>query len=215
MSALEEERLVAIELHARSLGYQRIAGIDEAGRGPLAGPVVAAACVFPQGLLIKGVNDSKQLTAIAREQLYEHIVACSAIDYGIGIISAELIDQVNILQATFKAMSEAISKLASPPDYLLVDGLHLPCPHFPGLAIVEGDSKSQSIAAASILAKVTRDRLMLEFHKKWPLYGFDQHKGYGTKEHLQAIQNYGPCPIHRMSFAPLKTLKSSQQLDLF
>lgn len=215
MSALEEERLIAIELHARALGYQRIAGIDEAGRGPLAGPVVAAACVLPAGVLIKGVNDSKQLTSVEREQLFQRILACEGVDYGIGIIDAEQIDRINILQATFKAMSEAILKLAFPPDYLLVDGLHLPVAHLPGLAIVEGDGKSQSIAAASILAKVTRDRLMLEFHKKWPLYAFDQHKGYGTKEHLQAIQEYGPCPIHRMSFAPLKFLKNPKQMDFF
>lgn len=207
--------LTVFETRARALGYQRIAGVDEAGRGPLAGPVVAAACVIPEGVLIEGINDSKQVLASERERLYLEIVSLKEVDFGIGIIDAKEIDQINILRATFEAMKAAIAALNAKPDYLIVDGLHLPTADTPGLAIVEGDGKSQSIAAASILAKVTRDRIMLELHTKWPQYGFHQHKGYGTPEHLAAIRQYGPCPIHRMSFEPLKVLKKSHQLELF
>jgi ribonuclease HII len=209
------KNLSAMEAHARLLGYQRIAGVDEAGRGPLAGPVVAAACVIPEGLFIAGVNDSKQLQPSHREELYNQILSNEAIDYGIGIVDAATIDQINILRATFEAMRAAIAALKTEPDYLLVDGLHLPTEKIAGLAIVEGDGKSQSIAAASILAKVTRDRIMVQFHEQWPLYGFSQHKGYGTQEHVEAIHRYGPCPIHRMSFEPIKSLNAPRQLELF
>lgn len=203
------------ETHARELGYKNIAGIDEAGRGPLAGPVVAAACMIPEEVLIKDVNDSKKLQAFERELVYEQIISMPNISYGIGIVDALKIDQINILRATFEAMLIAIFKLGTKPDYLLVDGLYLPSNEFPGLPIIEGDSKSQSIAAASILAKVTRDRLMQQLHLKWPHYGFDRHKGYATAEHLEIIKKYGSCPIHRMSFEPLKSLNSPQQLDFF
>jgi ribonuclease HII len=212
----EDNRLndmTAMESHVRQLGYRCIAGIDEAGRGPLAGPVVAAACVIPDGLIIEGVNDSKKLTPLERETLYHKIISLSEIDYGIGIVDSLRIDRINILQATFEAMRNAIASLKCKPDYLLVDGLHLPSSEIPGLPIVEGDGKSQSIAAASILAKVTRDRIMLQYHLQWPEYGFDAHKGYGTADHLQAINKNGPCPIHRMSFEPLKSLMGPEQLN--
>jgi ribonuclease HII len=205
----------AIESHARLLGYKRIAGIDEAGRGPLAGPVVAAACIIPEGIVIEGVNDSKQLEPAVREKLYEMLLSDKRIDYALGIVESGKIDEINILRATLEAMHTAVLSLETSPDYLLVDGLHLPTKEIPGLAIVEGDSKSQSIAAASILAKVTRDRLMLELHEMWPMYGFNKHKGYGTKEHLEAIVKYGLCPVHRMTFEPLKSLFLHRQLTFF
>jgi len=207
--------LTVMEQQARLLGYQHIAGVDEAGRGPLAGPVVAAACVIPEDILIDRINDSKQLTSEVRDEIYQNILSLEAVDYGVGIVDALKIDQINILQATFEAMRAAIAVLKLKPDYLLVDGLHVPTMHIPGLALVEGDGKSQSIAAASILAKVTRDRIMSQLHEQWPQYRFKQNKGYGTAEHLEAIQKYGPCPIHRMSFAPLKSLHASRQLDFF
>lgn len=211
-----DSRLIEIETHIRQLGYKTIAGIDEAGRGPLAGPVVAVACVIPEGMLIEGINDSKQLQPHVREAFYAHIISCADIKYGIGIVDAAKIDQINILRATLEAMKDAIFCLTSRPDYLLVDGIHLPINDIPGLALVEGDAKSQTIAAASVLAKVTRDRIMLQYHLQWPEYGFDKHKGYGTREHVEAIKKYGPCPIHRMSFEPLKSnYTSSMQLELF
>lgn len=200
------KQLVLYEERAKMRGFVRIAGVDEAGRGPLAGPVVAAACILPEGAWIEGVDDSKKLTPSRRFQLFEEIRALPGIDYGIGIIEPQIIDQINILQATFQAMIEAIAQLSNPPDYILYDGNRKPsCPVL-GEAIVKGDSLSFSIAAASIIAKETRDQLMLEYDLQWPQYGFKVHKGYGTQMHLQAIREHGPCPIHRMSFAPIKSL---------
>jgi len=199
------EAMVAKEKEARLLGYQRIAGVDEAGRGPLAGPVVAAACVLPEGVLIEGIDDSKKLLPSERFRIFQEIISLSGVDYGIGVVDALIIDQINILQATFQAMLIAISKLAQRPDYLLIDGNRKPSTPIPAEALVKGDARSQSIAAASILAKVTRDELMLPFDAQWPQYGFANHKGYPTEEHLNAIAQHGPCPIHRMSFAPLKS----------
>jgi ribonuclease HII len=196
--------LTQIEAHARTLGYHCIAGLDEAGRGPLAGPVVAAACIIPAAIQLD-VDDSKQLKTEQREQLYAEILSISKIDYGIGIVEHNVIDAINILQASLKAMRLALSHLKQKPDFLLVDGLHLPTQEIPGLPIVEGDSKVRAIAAASILAKVTRDRLMCEYHLQWPQYGFDAHKGYAVPAHLAAIAKHGPCPIHRLSFHPFKT----------
>lgn len=196
------------ESQAKLRGFQCIAGVDEAGRGPLAGPVVAAACVLPDGLFIEGADDSKKLLPSERFRIFQQVLALPEIDYGIGIIDALIIDQINILQATFQAMIAAISCLSKQPDYLLVDGNRMPKTHIPGCAIVKGDSLSHSIAVASIIAKESRDRLMLGYHKKWPGYGFDAHKGYGTKQHLLAIEKYGPCPIHRRSFEPIKSLKN-------
>lgn len=196
--------LKEFEAAARQEGYSIIAGIDEAGRGPLAGPVVAAACIIPEDLFIPGINDSKQLTPKVRRELFEALKSDSRIHYGVGIISHEEIDKINILQATKKAMLQAIDQLPSMPDYLLVDGLQLQHPNIPSKKIVQGDCKSYLIAAASIIAKETRDGLMHKYHEQWPEYGFNQHKGYGTPEHLDAIVRLGPCPIHRLSFEPLK-----------
>lgn len=199
------EQMILYEERAYQQGYKILAGLDEAGRGPLAGPVVAAACIVPRGLLIPHVNDSKKLTAKMREQLFKRLTSDPAIIYAIGIMDAGDIDRLNIYQATIHAMWQAIDKLATTPDCLLVDGLGLPHPLLPCQKIVKGDQLSQSIAAASIIAKETRDRLMRTYHGQWPVYGFHQHKGYGTAQHLEALEQYGPCPIHRHSFEPIKS----------
>ncbi len=200
------KKMMRFENKARKLGFKCIAGIDEAGRGPLAGPVVAAACVLPKGTLIEGVDDSKKLLPSERYALFQKILSLTAVDYGIGVIDSLIIDQVNILQATFMAMMAAVSRLSQAPDYILVDGDKMPTTTLPGTAVIKGDGFSQSIAAASILAKVTRDNLMCTFDEKWPEYGFKSHKGYATPEHLLAIQKHGPCEIHRKSFEPIKSL---------
>lgn len=205
----ETKRLLKLNVYedeARQQGYQIVAGLDEAGRGPLAGPVVAAACIIPAGVLIPGVNDSKQLTPEERATLYQVITQDERISYGIGIIDSQTIDKINIFQATIAAMLMAISQLPVIPQVLLVDGMKLPHPTIPAQKIIDGDAKSQSIAAASIIAKETRDRLMIEFHQQWPAYGFKRHKGYGTEMHLEALQTHGPCPIHRCSYEPVKAL---------
>lgn len=193
--------LALFDQTVRHQGYQMIAGIDEAGRGPLAGPVVAAACILPIENSFVGIDDSKKLTPIRRRVLFDQLMADKRVIYGLGIISSEEIDAVNIYQATLKAMFKAISALAVSPDMLLVDGMPLTFKEIPSQKIIKGDSKSLSIAAASIIAKETRDRLMAEFHVSWPIYGFDQHKGYGTPKHLKALREHGPSPIHRRSFA--------------
>lgn len=187
------------EEKARRQGFRVIAGLDEAGRGPLAGPVVAAAVVLPRTRSIKGVADSKALTAEQREKALSRIEK-RALAIGIGIVEAEEIDRLNILQASLKAMELALLELSLDPDCLLIDGLHtLRCP-LPQQAIPKGDGRCLSIAAASIVAKVTRDRLMVALHEKYPAYNFARHKGYGTREHLRAIREYGCCPLHRQSF---------------
>lgn len=210
------ESLLFYENEAAKRGACRIAGVDEAGRGPLAGPVVAAACLIPPGLLIASINDSKKLTAKVRGHLFETLLSHEKIFHGVAVVGPEEIDEINIYQATLRAMSAAIKQLGSHmgrlPDYLLVDGLHLSCFDLPAQKIIRGDQLSQSIAAASIIAKETRDRLMIQFHELWPQYGFDRHKGYGTKKHIEAIERYGPCPIHRKSFEPIKTLCSNPQV---
>ena len=192
----------------RQRGYQRIAGIDEAGRGALAGPVVAAAVILPIDCQISGVTDSKQLTPKRRAELFDAIYH-TAVAVGVGCVDNKEIDQINILQATMAAMAQAIAQIAPAPDYALVDGIHLPEISLPRLhrdseqpaeAIPKGDTLVQSIAAASIIAKVTRDRLMIELDETYPGYGFQVHKGYGTLLHRQAIAQLGPCPIHRRSF---------------
>ncbi|MBQ1609579.1 MAG: ribonuclease HII [Elusimicrobia bacterium] len=191
-------------------GLQFVSGVDEAGRGPLAGPVVAAAVILPKDIFIDGVNDSKKLTEKKRKVLFEEIKQ-KAFSYGIGIVDAKTIDEINILQATFLAMRKALEQLSVKPELVLIDGNHtIPNLQNKQQAIVSGDAKSACIACASILAKVTRDSIMLEYAKQYPQYNFEKHKGYGTKAHLEAIQKYGPCPIHRMTFAPL----NSKQLEL-
>ncbi|NGX61411.1 MAG: Ribonuclease HII [Chlamydiae bacterium] len=192
---------MVLESEARSVGFTRIAGVDEAGRGPLAGPVVAAACVLGEGVAFPGIDDSKTLSSQTREALFSEITGHKEVAFGVGIVSAAVIDQINILQATLQAMREAVLALSVPPDFLLVDGTHLPFPDFPSRKVVKGDSLSQSIAAASILAKVTRDKMMLEWDQEYPEYGFASHKGYGTRRHREALAKYGPSPLHRKSFS--------------
>ena len=190
---------------ARKRGFQFIAGLDEAGRGPLAGPVVAAAVVFPKTRSLKGIDDSKVLSAGQREKALS-LLQRRALGVGIGIVEAGEIDRINILQASLKAMELAVQSLPLRPDFLLIDGLH--CLKLPveQKAIPKGDRRCLSIAAASIVAKVTRDRLMVAYHQDYPEYNFAQHKGYGTREHLQAIQKYGCCPLHRQSFRTIYQL---------
>lgn len=180
-------------------GIVRVAGVDEAGRGPLAGPVVAAAVVFHPGTMIEGIDDSKVIPAGRREELFEVILA-SAAAAGIGIVGHEEIDRINILEATHQAMRTALAGVDPPAEFILVDGNTFHCETTPCRTLVKGDARSISIGAASIIAKVTRDRMMMEFHERYPQYGFDRHKGYGTSSHIEAIRIYGPCPIHRKSF---------------
>lgn len=208
----------AFERELLAHGHLRLAGVDEAGRGPLAGPVVAAAVCFPQGWIQSGLsgdlaklNDSKQLSEKQRERFFELLLSASEISHAIAIVDAPTIDRLNILQATHHAMNEALAKLPQSPAHVLVDGLKVPSLRWPQTPIVKGDSLSYSIAAASILAKVTRDRMMHAYDTEFPGYGFAVHKGYGTKQHLEAITRQGPCPIHRRSFAPLK----QEQGELF
>ena len=192
---------------ARSSGYTCIAGLDEAGRGPLAGPVFAAAVVLPSALLIPGLTDSKQVPHKERERLFD-LIRDQAVCYGIGIADVQTIDEVNILQATIIAMERALQALSPYPDYLLLDAITLPRIPLPQKPIIKGDCRSHSIAAASILAKVTRDRLMLDLHERFPKYNFQKHKGYGTKEHLALIREHGPCEAHRRTFNPVARMLS-------
>jgi ribonuclease HII len=183
-------------------GFEFIAGIDEVGRGPLAGPVVAAAVILPRDLSLPGLNDSKKLSEKQRETLYEEI-ASRAVSIGTGIISPQEIDQLNIYQASKKAMIAALNSLSIKPDHLLIDAMELGSP-YPELPLIKGDSRSISIAAASIFAKVTRDRIMAEYGKRYSGYGLEKNMGYGTQEHLAGLKLLGPSPIHRKSFAPVK-----------
>ena len=187
------------EGEAREQGYTAVCGVDEAGRGPLAGPVCAAAVILPAGLVIEGVNDSKKLSEKKREELFP-VICEKALAYGIGWADEREIDEINILQATYRAMKRAVESLPLTADYALIDGNRMPPLAIPGTTIVKGDALSMSIAAASILAKVSRDRVMVQFSRKYPQYGFEQHKGYGTAAHVQALREYGPCPLHRQSF---------------
>lgn len=200
----EEERarvsaMCEIENERRKKGYKYIAGVDEAGRGPLAGPVYAAAVILPEGMLIEGINDSKKLSEKKREELFD-VICEKASAYCIAEVSHTRIDEINILNATFEAMNKAVNGLNIRPDYVLIDGNRIKGMEIPHETVVKGDAKSISIAAASILAKVSRDRVMYEMAKQYPLYGFDKHKGYGTKAHCDAILKYGACEIHRRSF---------------
>ncbi len=179
--------------------YMHICGIDEAGRGPLAGPVVAGAVILPKDKEILYLNDSKQLSARKREELYAVIME-QAVAASVGIVSPETIDDINILQATYQAMRIAIDNLSVKPDMLMNDAVIIPEVHTKQIAIVKGDAKSVSIAAASIIAKVTRDRMMVEYDKIYPQYHFSSNKGYGSQEHIEALKEFGPCPIHRKSF---------------
>jgi ribonuclease HII len=189
-------------------GVTRIAGVDEAGRGPLAGPVVAAAVIFPSQFLLAGVDDSKRLTHAERERLYPQILA-SCTTYGVGIVSVEEIDQINIYQAAMRAMRQALAQLTPAAQHVLVDGRAIPKLEWPQTAIIKGDGLSFTIGAASIIAKVERDRIMQDYHRQFPHYGFNTHKGYATPAHLKALRRYGPCEIHRRSFHP-RALKNAE-----
>lgn len=202
MDSLKSIDIWAYEKEAGSKGYNKIAGLDEAGRGPLAGPVVAAAVMLSVDFDPDGIKDSKVMTAAAREKMFHRIMA-DAIAVGVGIIGPDVIDEINILRATHVAMRTALSNLGADFDFILVDGLPVPDLPASSLAIVSGDAKCISISSASIIAKVTRDRIMVEMDKAFPEYGFAAHKGYGTKEHIKALDRCGPCPIHRRSFSPV------------
>lgn len=191
-----------------SQGKNIICGVDEAGRGPLAGPVCAAAVIMPEGLIIEGVNDSKKLTAKKREKLFD-IIKNEAVCYSVAFASASEIDEINILNATHLAMTRAVEGLDKVPEVVLVDGNSLPKWYYSSEAIVKGDAVCHSIACASILAKVSRDRLMCLEAEKYPQYSFEKHKGYGTKVHVEALKEYGPCPIHRKTFLK-KILKKDE-----
>ena len=193
----------AFECEAWARGFRRVAGVDEAGRGPLAGPVVAAAVVLPRRCHLEGLRDSKLLSERQREHLYARLLT-AAVDIGVGVVDAEVIDELNILEATRLAMAQAVRHLTPSPDYLLLDAVLLPGIAAEQRAVIKGDRLCRSIAAASIVAKVLRDRLMARAHVRYPQYGFLAHKGYGTAEHLRQLQRYGPCALHRRSFAPVR-----------
>ena len=206
----QKERARVAELYhyerkAKEKGLKIVAGTDEAGRGPLAGPVVVAAVILPDELFLPKINDSKKLSPKIREELFEKIQA-EAVSIGVSTVDEKTIDHVNIYQATIKGMHDAILSLRPQPDAVLIDAMPLKDLPMPSMHIVKGDAKSASIAAASIIAKVTRDRLMMEYDRQYPQYGFAQHKGYGTAAHIAAIRKYGPCPIHRLTFEPIKSM---------
>lgn len=192
-------RMFSYERQVWVMGYKLVAGLDEAGRGPLAGPVVAAAVVLPGEVYLPGLDDSKRLSPKRRQELYDQIRQ-TAVAIGVGMVHPDGIDEANVMMATYKAMVKAVNNLPVPPDYLLIDALHLPGVAQPQSPIVGGEGLSCSIAAASIVAKVTRDEHMIEMDKLYPHYGFANHKGYGTAEHREALEKHGPCPIHRRTF---------------
>lgn len=198
-------KMYAYEHEAWARGYEIVAGVDEAGRGPLAGPVSVAAVILPHDLCLPKLNDSKKLSAKVREELFDEIQE-KAIAVGTALIDAQTIDRVNIYQATINGMYEAIFSLQPEPQEVLIDAVPLENLPMASQSIIKGDAKSASIAAASIIAKVTRDRLMDEYDKIYPEYGFARHKGYGTAQHIEALKKYGPCPIHRRSFEPVRSL---------
>lgn len=192
-------------------GAQRVAGVDEAGRGPLAGPVVAAAVVFPQSWIadgvphkLRGLNDSKQVDADDRERFYAFLTTHPEVQYGVAVVSVDMIDRINILRASLEAMNQALAQLSPTPCHTLVDGPYISTLKHPQTPLIDGDARSYSIAAASIIAKVTRDRLMVNYDREFPGYGFAEHKGYMTPRHVAALNELGPCALHRRSFAPVR-----------
>lgn len=197
------EKLFAYEDNVRANGYYPIAGVDEVGRGPLAGPVLAAAVILPRDALLTGLDDSKKLTVQKREVLAEQIKE-TATAWSVALATVEEIGSLNIFQAALTAMRRAVEQLETKPAYVLVDGFRIGQLPIPQIPIVKGDSLSASIAAASVIAKVARDAIMDDYHKEYPMYGFDRHKGYGTAEHMAALERYGPSPIHRQDFAPVR-----------
>jgi ribonuclease HII len=217
MSARYWNRL-SFECELWRAGTTLVAGVDEAGCGPLAGPVVAAAVMFPHDWLekglyskLRGLNDSKQLTEEQREKYFRVITSHPEIHYAVSVMDVEMIDRINIRQAAWRGMNAALDQLTPKPQHALIDGLQIKWLPYPQTALVEGDAKSYSIAAASVLAKVTRDRLMIDYDRQYPGYGFAEHKGYGTPQHLAAIEERGACPIHRRSFAPFRPV----EMELF
>lgn len=208
----EAKRLLALtqlEQEARLLGFARVIGVDEVGRGPLAGPVVAAALLIEEGIFFEGINDSKQLCEKKREELFETICNHPQVTYGIGLVDVEEIDRINIYQASHQAMLRALQQITPPPDYILTDaGVSLCFPFATVRKVKQCDALSQMVAGASLLAKVTRDLIMENSDALFPEYGFKEHKGYGTRRHLQALKDHGPSPIHRRSFSPVKDILS-------
>lgn len=202
------------EAEARRCGYQLIAGLDEAGRGPLAGPVVAAVVILPRRFTLPGLNDSKQVPEVSRERLYQSILK-QAVASAVGLASEREIERINILQATRQAMCRAVQSLPVSPDFLLLDAVFLPSVRLPQRPIIKGDGFSVSIAAASILAKVTRDRLMRDYHQRYPQYNFHAHKGYSTPEHLRLLAKHGPCAAHRQTFRPVAEAEPADQWEMF
>lgn len=202
--------MYAFEHIAMDEGFELVAGVDEAGRGPLAGPVSVAAVILPRDLYLPKINDSKKISAKVREELFEEIQD-KALAIGTALIDAQTIDRVNIYQATINGMYESIFMLKPQPQKVLIDAVKLDKLPMASESIIKGDARSASIAAASIVAKVTRDRLMDAYDKQYPKYGFAQHKGYGTAQHLEALKKYGPCPIHRMSFEPIRSLVNGRE----
>ena len=202
--------LLSLESDLWRKGFRMVGGVDEVGRGPLAGPVVAACVVFPQNLLLPEVNDSKKVTAKKRERLFDQILHAAS-EVGIGIVGEKTIDRMNILNASLKAMCKAVRELKSEPEFILVDGnQRIPDLPLPQMPVIKGDSKSLSIAAASIVAKVIRDRIMLNCHQKYPEFSFAAHKGYATRAHVEALQAFGPCEIHRKSFKLVRLCRNNQ-----
>ncbi len=196
----------SLESELLAAGHTRIAGVDEAGRGPLAGPVAAAAVILPAGFECAGLDDSKKLTAAKREALYAKLTTFPGLEWALGTADVEEIDRLNILRATHLAMARAVAGLPAPPGHCLIDGLPLPRFDWPHTGVVKGDSRSLSIAAASIIAKVSRDRMMRDLDREFPDYGFAKHQGYGTAQHLEALRLHGPCRHHRRSFQPVAQL---------
>jgi ribonuclease HII len=199
------------ERQLQRAGCRRVAGVDEAGRGPLAGPVMAAAVALPPAWIehglpdeLAGLNDSKQLTPAQRERFFARLIQNPAVSYAVVAVEPDEIDRLNILRATHRAMAQALGRLTPAPDHALMDGLEVPALGWPQTALVKGDARSYSIAAASVLAKVTRDRRMVAYDQEYPVYGFAQHKGYPTPTHLESLRRNGPCPIHRHSFLPVR-----------
>jgi len=207
--------LLSLETDLWRKGFRTVGGVDEVGRGPLAGPVVAACVVFPQDFFLDEVNDSKKVTATKRERLFDQILD-TAREVGIGIVGEETIDSMNILNASLKAMWKAVKELKNVPEFVLVDGnQRIPNLSLPQMPVIKGDSQSLSIAAASIVAKVTRDRIMLKYHEEYPEFSFADHKGYGTRAHVEALKAFGPCRIHRRSFKLVRMCQADQtDLDI-
>jgi ribonuclease HII len=207
-------RMYSYERQVWAMGYRLVAGLDEVGRGPLAGPVVAAAVILPNEVVLSGLEDCRRVTGKRRQELYERIKE-TALAISVGMVHPEGIDEANVMMATYKAMVKAVNGLSVAPDYLLIDSLHLPGVSQPQAPIAGGDGQSCSIAAASIVAKVTRDEYMVEMDKLYPQYGFANHKGYGTLEHRDALERYGPCPIHRKTYGSVREIMSLSSGTLF